>query len=125
MRKCVLTKQLKGKKYLYQVRDIESRSIVSERLSVREYIACTIDGSFYFSRLSLIGKGHHGKKISHVNEVLINPEEAYKKQVACFTPDYREQFMKEHPIEEWVTYHVGRCKREKVKLNNIAYLNRF
>ena len=46
----------------YTVTD-ESGNIISERKSDRWYVACTIDGSFYFGRLDLIGKGDHGKQI--------------------------------------------------------------
>jgi hypothetical protein len=46
--------------YLYQVKD-EEGNVVSERRSNRDYIACTINGQYYFGRLDLIGKGDHGR----------------------------------------------------------------
>lgn len=61
MAKYILVKKVKGKKYEYQVIDADSKAIVSKRTSAREYVACTADGSFYFGRLDLIGKGDHGK----------------------------------------------------------------
>ena len=79
MAKYILVKKVKGKKYEYQVIDVDSKAIVSKRTSAREYVACTADGSFYFGRLDLIGKGDHGKRLSHVTEILANPEKAYKK----------------------------------------------
>ena len=84
MAKYILVKKVKGKKYEYQVIDADSKAIVSKRTSAREYVACTADGSFYFGRLDLIGKGDHGKQLSHVTEILANPEKAYKKQIAYF-----------------------------------------
>jgi hypothetical protein len=52
----------KAAKYYYTVID-ETGKVISERSSNREYVACTIDGSFYFGRLDLIGKGDHAKRI--------------------------------------------------------------
>ena len=63
MAKYILVKKVKGKKYEYQVIDADSKAIVSKRTSAREYVACTADGSFYFGRLDLIGKGDHGKQL--------------------------------------------------------------
>lgn len=102
MAKYILVKKVKGKKYEYQVIDVDSKAIVSKRTSAREYVACTADGSFYFGRLDLIGKGDHGKRLSHTAEILANPEKAYKKMVAYFTPDYRKQWIAENPAEQWI-----------------------
>ena len=62
MAKYILVKKVKGKKYEYQVIDADSKAIVSKRTSAREYVACTADGSFYFGRLDLIGKGDQDRK---------------------------------------------------------------
>lgn len=99
MAKYILVKKVKGKKYEYQVIDADSKAIVSKRTSAREYVACTADGSFYFGRLDLIGKGDHGKRLSHATEILANPEKAYKKQIAYFTPDYRSIWIAENPAD--------------------------
>lgn len=50
----------KSGRFVYTVTD-ESGNILSTRRSNREYVACTIDGQYYFGRLDLIGKGDHGK----------------------------------------------------------------
>ena len=47
-------------KFFYEVID-ESGNVISTRSSNREYVACTINGNFYFGRIDLIGKGEHGK----------------------------------------------------------------
>lgn len=54
----------KAGKYHYQVID-ETGKVLTERRSNREYVACTINGQFYFGRLDLIGKGDHGKQVKH------------------------------------------------------------
>jgi hypothetical protein len=70
----------KAAKFHYTVTD-ESGNIISERRSNREYVACSIDGTYYFGRLDLIGKGDHGKylknylKWGHTEPIPI----AYKK----------------------------------------------
>lgn len=122
MAKYILVKKVKGKKYEYQVIDVDSKAIVSKRTSAREYVACTADGSFYFGRLDLIGKGDHGKRLSHTAEILANPEKAYKKMVAYFTPDYRKQWIAENPAEQWISRNVESATKEKERLNAIAYL---
>ena len=122
MAKYILVKKVKGQKFEYQVIDTESKAIVSKRTSARDYVACTADGSFYFGRLDLIGKGDHGKILSHTAAILANPEAAYKKQVAYFTPDYRSKWIAENPAEQWIARSVEYETKEKERLNAIAYL---
>ncbi len=56
----------KDGKFSYQVID-ENGTVLSTRSSNREYVACTIDGKFYFGRLDLIGQGDHGKHVKYCN----------------------------------------------------------
>lgn len=49
-------------KYHYRVFD-ESGIVISQRKSNRVYVACTINGLFYFGRIDLIGKGDHGRYV--------------------------------------------------------------
>lgn len=121
MAKYILSKKAKGKKYQYTVTD-EKGNVVSTRTSARDYVACTADGSFYFGRLDLIGKGDHGKRLNHTTEILANPEKAYKKQIAYFTPDYRSKWIAENPVEQWIARNVEYATKEKERLNAIAYL---
>lgn len=121
MAKYILRKKAKGKKYQYTVTD-EKGNVVSTRTSARNYVACTANGEFYFGRLDLIGKGDHGKRLSHATEILANPEKAYKKQIAYFTPDYRSIWIAENPAEQWIARNVEYATKEKERLNAIAYL---
>ena len=52
----------KAGKFLYTVKD-EAGNVISTRTSNREYVACTIFGTYYFGRLDLIGKGEHGRML--------------------------------------------------------------
>ena len=52
----------KAGKFHYTITD-EAGNIISERKSNREYVAATINGSFYFGRIDLIGKGDHGRQV--------------------------------------------------------------
>lgn len=121
MAKYILSKKAKGKKYQYTVTD-EKGNVVSTRTSARDYVACTANGEFYFGRLDLIGKGDHGKRLGHATEILANPEKAYKKQIAYFTPDYRSIWIAENPAEQWIARNVEYATKEKERLNAIAYL---
>ena len=106
MAKYILVKKVKGQKFEYQVIDTESKAIVSKRTSARDYV----------------GKGDHGKRLSHTAAILANPEAAYKKQVAYFTPDYRSKWIAENPAEQWIARNVEYATKEKERLNAIAYL---
>ena len=64
----------KAAKFHYTVTD-ENGTVISTRSSNREYVACTICGSFYFGRLDLIGKGDHGN---------------YLKMCAGYARDYNQ-----------------------------------
>lgn len=112
MAKYILSEKAKGKKYQYTVTD-EKGNVISTRTSARDYVACTANGEFYFGRLDLIGKGDHGKGLSHTAEILANPEKAYKKMVAYFTPDYRKQWIAENPAEQWIARNVEYAKKGK------------
>lgn len=89
MEKYILTKTQKGKKYLYEVKD-ENGNVISKRTSTRDYVACTVNGDFYFGRLDLIGKGDHGKGISNATKILSNPQKALKEHGQAFI-DYLVQ----------------------------------
>ena len=57
-----LTKTTKGNNNVYTVTD-QQGNVLSKRVSKRDYVACTVDGRFYFGRLDLIGKGDHGRSL--------------------------------------------------------------
>lgn len=122
MAKYILVKKEKGKKFEYQVIHAESKAIVSKRTSARDYVACVADGSYYFGRLDLIGKGDRGKQLSWVNKILSNPEKAYKEMAANWVPEYRKQWIAENPAEQWIARNVQSAKEEKERLTTIAYL---
>lgn len=62
---------LKNGKTLYQVIN-EKGEVISKRTSTRKYVACTIDGSYYFGRLDLVGKGDHGAHLNNIQEYKYN-----------------------------------------------------
>lgn len=57
----------KAAKFHYKVVD-EQGAVISERFSNREYVACTINGLYYFGRPELVGKGEHGKHVKRLTE---------------------------------------------------------
>lgn len=121
MAKYILSKKAKGKKYQYTVTN-EKGNIISTRTSVRDYVACTANGEFYFGRLDLIGKGDHGKELRITAEILANPELAYKKQVACFVQSYRKKWIAENPADKWIACNVNWAAKRQKELNEISYL---
>lgn len=106
-----LTATPKGNKNLYQVID-ETGKVVSQRLSTRKYVACTIDGSFYFGRLDLIGKGEHGQTLSRIQESKNTSREAYEAILKQTRKDWErmcrmhlhsweQNRRKDEPMEKW------------------------
>lgn len=107
-----LNKTAKGKKFEYTVTN-ENGEIVSSRISARDYVACTADGTYYFGRLDIIGKGEHGRMIKYYQSY--NYEAMYKwnltpRSVGCSS---YEDFKKEAEI---------RVAKHLEALNTIAYL---
>jgi len=100
---------LKNGKFHYVVID-NNGNIISERKSNREYVACTIDGGFYFGRLDLIGKGSHGTFIKDWNETLNISFEQMSKNWLELT------------IERFNEIKKDRAKSLEI-IQTIAYLN--
>lgn len=73
-------KALKNGKYLYQVVD-EKGNVMSQRISARDYVACTLNGEMFFGRLDLIGKGEHAKMLARINEYANSSKASYCKVV--------------------------------------------
>ena len=122
MAKFKLTRKQKGDKFVYTVTD-ERNNVISTRTSKRDYVACTANGDFYFSRLDLIGKGNHGKEISYWSAVINNPELEYIKFVSGFVPSYRDELMAEYPKDKWIKSHSKYAKERLSLLGDIAYLS--
>lgn len=116
-----LNKTAQGKKFLYTVTD-ENGNIISTRTSSRDYVACTIDGSFYFGRLDLINKGDHGRTLNSAHSVLNNPEKVYKDACNYLSPGYRQEWMKDNPFESWKIRRQKYAKETVESLSAIAYL---
>lgn len=72
----------KAAKYGYEVIDNETGAVISSRKSNREYVACTIDGSFYFGRLDLIGKGDHGRRVKSCEMELKTGPRSHREYLA-------------------------------------------
>lgn len=96
MKKYILTKTSKGKKFLYEVKD-ENGNVISKRISTRDYVACTSNSEFYFGRIDLIGKGEYGRILNQINDLLNNPKELYEKFVKSLVPSYRDKWKMKNP----------------------------
>ena len=70
--------QLKNGKFHYQVID-ENGTIISERKSNREYVACTMHGDMYFGKLDFINKGDHARIIKGNLEFMDMSKEEFLK----------------------------------------------
>jgi hypothetical protein len=100
--------QLKNGKFHYQVID-ENGNVISDRKSNREYVACTVNGSMYFGRLDLIGKGDHGRFIKDINQSMLLTEDQF---YAKYSKDiYNYVYENE----------MARYQNRLNKLNTIAY----
>lgn len=52
----VLTKKMQGRNKVYRLRDEASGAITNERVSVRDYVACTEDGQVWYADRALAVK---------------------------------------------------------------------
>lgn len=115
MKKFTLTKTETGKKsqkYLYTVTD-ENGNVLSTRGSNRDYVACTISGSYFFGRLDLIGKGDHGRNLKHA-----------QKQIADVEKDIQKKSFAEYVITYYKTKenYIKETNEVIERLTSIAYL---
>lgn len=101
---------LKNGKFKYVVTNQEG-TIVSNRTSSREYVACTADGQFYFGRLDLIGKGDHGRYINRAMSDLAITAERWEKIKSMYVVGCTLERIKNFAQERLIAY------------NQIAYLN--
>ena len=111
-----LTATLKGNKTLYQVID-ETGKVISKRLSTRKYVACTIDGSYYFGRLDLIGKGEHGQTLARIQDSKNTSKEKYESILKDTRREW-EKMCRMH-LQTWATY---RRKDEPMEEWQIKFL---
>ena len=111
-----LTATPKGNKTLYQVID-ETGKVISKRTSTRKYVACTIDGSYYFGRLDLIGKGEHGQTLARIQDNKDTSREKYESILKDTRREW-ERMCRMH-LQTWSTY---RQKDEPIKEWQIKHL---
>lgn len=82
-----LTKTRKGDTFIYEVTN-ENGTLIAQRVSKRDFVACTASGDFFFGRLDLVGKGEHGKAIKYWKEVLRDPNADFRR---CFGKDVADK----------------------------------
>lgn len=107
---------VKNGKFLYEVKD-ENNNTISKRTSAREYVACTIDGKYYFGRRDLIGKGEHGRCLNHAREALNytveqwdKDRENFRRELSrCIACERSIQRMSNRPAE-WLEKYEADCR---------------
>ena len=67
--KLIKTQRVGAPKAIYQVVD-ESGKVISQRVSARVYVACSINGDYYFGRMDLVGKGDYASMLQRVKNFL-------------------------------------------------------
>lgn len=82
MEKLILTKTAKGKKFIYEVKN-ETGEIKAQRISARDYVACTADGNMFFGRRDLIGKGEHRRQLTMYRKGSVNSKESEAYRKSC------------------------------------------
>lgn len=104
-----LTKtKLSSGKFHYVVTDANG-SIISQRKSNREYVACVADGSYYFGRLDLINNGSHAREL---NSCIAKAKWTKSDFDSC---SYLMQF---YTYEQFI----DNSKNRVIELNTIAYI---
>lgn len=114
MEKYILTKTTKGKKFLYEVKDVNG-NVISKRTSTRDYVACSINGDFYFGRLDLVGKGDYGKRFSMAQKMAYYSTSVYMADRCKVLEEARKCIAIEKRIghtQEWLQKYVTSIYRD-------------
>lgn len=110
----ILTKTAKGKKFLYEVKD-EKGNVISNRLSTREYVACTANGDFYFGRLDLVGKGNYINRLAMAQKMANYSTYVYMADRCKALEEARKCIKIEKTIghtQEWMTRYITGIYKE-------------
>lgn len=67
-------------RFLYEVVNVESGSVVARRTSSRHYVACTVNGEHFFSRRDLVGRGTHGRLLRDMEYRVAYNRSVYMKE---------------------------------------------
>lgn len=114
--------ELKNGKILYTVIDSDG-NILAQRTSIRKYIACTIDGDYFFGRYDLIGKGDHGRRLASIDKHKNTSREAYDAELEAAR---RDIFATNRiHLKTWMKYHTLEQYNEPVKDWQIEHLREF
>ena len=93
--KLIKTQRVGAPKAIYQVVD-ESGKVISQRVSARVYVACSINGDYYFGRMDLVGKGDYASMLQRVKNFLKDPEGWFRNYARTqLAPSIREEFLAE------------------------------
>lgn len=107
----------KGKKFLYEVKD-EQGHLYTKRLSSRDnYVACTLNGKFFFGRLDLIGKGEHNRVVTPYQDVIRAPKAHYEKMCDWWIRE-KEDVM---TYEAWKQNKFREYAQALYRLNTVVY----
>lgn len=108
----------KGKKFLYEVKD-EQGHLYAKRLSKRDnFVACTLDGNFFFGRIDLISKGDHGKMVSKYQDVIRAPKGHYE-EIAAYC---KRNGVDIEPYNEWSCSALPNYKETLYRINTVVYI---
>lgn len=107
----------KGKKFLYEVKD-EQGHLYAKRLSKRDnFVACTLDGNFFFGRIDLIGKGDHNIMVTKYQDIVRDSKTHYDITAAYC----KRNGVDIAPYEEWICTGLPNYKEVLYRINTIVY----
>lgn len=93
--KPIKTQRVGAPKAIYQVVD-DSGKVISQRVSAREYVACSINGDYYFGRMDLVGKGEYAYMLQRAKNFMKDPEGWFRNYAQTqLVPSAREEFLSE------------------------------
>lgn len=123
MAKYTLTKKELNNGYkLYAVMNVEGE-ILSTRKSKRDYVACTINGGFYFGRINLVNKNGRAraKRLQNAYDLLADPRKRYESLLKLQKTAYVKPMKEDMPYEKWAEKYIKLANQEIHDLQ-LAYL---
>jgi hypothetical protein len=125
MAKYTLTKKELNNGYkLYAVMNVEG-VIISTRKSKRDYVACTINGDFYFGRINLVNKNGRAraKRLQNAYDLLADPRKRYESLLRLQKTAYVKPMKEDMPYEKWAEKYIKLANQEIHDLQ-LAYLEK-
>lgn len=114
-----LIRLTEGKRFKYVAYDASGEAVFT-RVSKEMYIACTIDGSLFFTNPEHIGGEVHKQEIARLEKY--DYKAAYRAETARYARLHKEDLGKSFPFPDWLDRERARVQNLISKMRTILYV---